>query len=124
MKKFILLAVLAVMAICITSCKLTYFDANNAYYGQHNQTQVVLSGNNFNVLGSFEGHYSTKVKLVNIKNKEGLVATAKKEFLKNAKAAGVELKGSRAIVNPCVEFVGNGKRTTVTFSAEIIEFTK
>ncbi len=121
MKKIILLAVLA---ICMTSCKVTYFDANNTYYGQHNQTQVVLSENNFNVLGSFEGHYSTKVKLVSIQNKEGVVAAAKKEFLKNAKAAGVELNGSRAIVNPCVEFVRNGKRITVTFSAEIIEFTK
>ena len=121
MKKIILLTFII---ICMTSCKLTYFDANNSHYGQLNQTQVVLKENNFNVLGSFQGYYTTKVKLVNIKDKEGLVSAAKQDFLNNARAAGVVLSGSRTIINPCVDIVKNKKRITVTFSAEIIEFTK
>ena len=85
---------------------------------------MVLKENNFNVLGSFQGHYTTKVKLVNIKDQEGLVAAAKQDFLNNARAAGVTLTGSRTIINPSVDIVKNRKRVTVTFSAEIIEFTK
>ena len=52
------------------------------------------------------------------------MAGAKQDFLNNARAAGVELTGSRAIVNACVDYITNGDRITVTFSAEIIEFTK
>ena len=121
MKKIILLAI---MVICMTSCKLTYFDANNARYGQLNQTQVVLKENNFKVLGSFQGQYTTKVRLMNIKDKEGLVSAAKQEFLRSAREAGVNLTGSRAIINPSVDIVKNKRRITVTFSAEIIEFTR
>ena len=66
MKKIILLAI---MVIGMTSCKVTYFDSNNAHYGQLNQTQVVLKENNFKVLGSFQGQYTTKVRLMNIKDK-------------------------------------------------------
>ena len=121
MKKIILLAI---MVICMTSCKLTYFDSNNAHYGQLNQTQVVLKENNFKVLGSFQGQYTTKVRLMNIKDKEGLVSAAKQEFLRSAREAGVNLTGSRAIINPSVDIVKNKRRITVTFSAEIIEFTR
>ncbi|MBP5709855.1 MAG: hypothetical protein J6W84_02635 [Bacteroidales bacterium] len=122
MKKLLFLS--AVLAICFTSCKTTQFGGNNAFYGQVNQTQVVLSESNFKVLGSFVGHSNTKVKLLSIKDKDGLVAGAKQDFLNNARAAGVELTGSRAIVNACVDYITNGDRITVTFSAEIIEFTK
>lgn len=121
MKKILFLAVLV---ICMTSCKVNYFESNNTHYGQLNQTQVVLSEGNFRVLGSFTGQYSTKLKSTNIKNKEGLVAAAKQDFLKNAREAGVVLTGSRAIINPSVDIIKNGKKVKVVFSAEIIEFTK
>ncbi len=121
MKKIILLAI---MVICMTACKPTYFGGNNAFYGQVNETKVVLSSNNFRVLGSFVGHCTTKTKLMTIKEKDGIVSAAKQDFLNNARAAGVELTGSRAIVNSCVDYVTNKDRVTVTFSAEIIEFTK
>jgi len=118
-----LFIILAVIIIC-SSCKTTQFGGNNAFYGQVNQTQVVLNSNNFKVLGSFVGHSSTKVKLFTIKDRDGLVSAAKQDFLNNARAAGVEMTGSRAIVNSCVDYMNNGDRITVTFSAEIIEFTK
>ena len=121
MKNFLLLVI---SVLCLTSCKPTYFGGNNAFYGQVNQTQVVLNSNNFKVLGSFVGHSSTRTELLSIKDKDGLVSAAKQDFLKNARAAGVELIGSRAIVNSCVDYMSNGDRITVTFSAEIIEFTK
>ena len=121
MKKIILIIC---VAISISSCKSIQFGGSNSFYGQVNQTQVVLSGKNFRVLGSFSGHATTKLKLVNIKDKDGLVAGAKKDFLNNARAAGVELTGSRAIVNASVDYMTNVDRITVTFSGEIIEFVE
>ena len=121
MKKIILIIC---VIIGMSSCKTIQFGGSDSFYGQVNQTQVVLNGNNFRVLGSFTGNATSKKKLFNIKNRDGLVSEAKKEFLNNARAAGVELTGSRAIVNTSVDYMTNMDRITVTFSGEIIEFVK
>ena len=49
---------------------------------------------------------------------------AKQNFLDKARAAGVEMTGPRAIVNTSVDYMTNGDKITVTFTGEIIEFTK
>lgn len=107
-----------------TSCLPVQYGGSNAFYGQVNQTEIVLNQNNFNVLGSFSGRAVGNVNAFSVKDKNGLVSQAKQNFLDNAKAAGVTLTGGRAIVNSCVDYVTNGKKVAVTFSAEIIEFTK
>lgn len=89
-----------------------------------NQTQVVLSNSSFKVLGSFTGVATYKKKVVSVKQKEGIIAAAKANLLENAKAAGIELVGSRALVNITVDVIQNPRRVTATVSAEIIEFTK
>ena len=124
MKKFLCIIVIALIITGFSSCRSTQFGGSNAFYGQVNQTQVVLDNANFRVLGSFVGSSTSKTSLLSVKDKEGLVTAAKRDFLNNAKAAGVTLTGSRAIVNSCVDYMNNGKRVTVTFSGEIIEFTK
>ncbi|MBK8245288.1 MAG: hypothetical protein IPK88_17820 [Saprospiraceae bacterium] len=113
----------ATIAISITlvSCKPTLYFGS---YGQINQTQVVLSNSNFKVLGSFKGMASEKKMQISIKGNEGLINIAKSNLLASAKSAGIELTGSRTLVNVCVDIIQNKKRVTVTISAEIIEFTK
>ncbi len=123
MKKIVFATFFAAFVL-LSSCKPTSFGGSNAFYGQVNQTQVVLNSANFKVLGSFVGTSSSKTSLLSVKDKEGLVTAAKQDFLNNAKAAGVTLTGSRAIVNTCVDYMNNDNRITVTFSGEIIEFTK
>lgn len=123
MKKIVIATFFAAFVL-LYSCKPTSFGGSNAFYGQVNQTQVVLNSANFKVLGSFVGTSSSKTSLLSVKDKEGLVTAAKQDFLNNAKAAGVTLTGSRAIVNTCVDYMNNDNRITVTFSGEIIEFTK
>ncbi|MBO4644971.1 MAG: hypothetical protein J5642_00460 [Bacteroidales bacterium] len=121
MKK-LLFIVIAIIAL--SSCKTVQFGGNNSFYGQINQTQVILNSNNFRVLGSFVGHASAKYSMLSIKDKDGVVTAAKQDFLNNARAAGVELTGSRAIINTCVDYITTEDKITVTFSGEIIEFTK
>lgn len=121
MKKILLFIV---VVLCASSCRITQFGGNQAFYGQSNETKVVLSTNNFRVLGTFTGHATSKVNRGSIKDKDALVTSAKLDFLKNAKAAGVELTGSRAIINTCVDYMENKNSISVTFSGEIIEFTK
>jgi hypothetical protein len=123
MKKIVIATFFAAFVL-LSSCKPTSFGGSNAFYGQVNQTQVVLNSANFKVLGSFVGTSSSKTSLLSVKDKEGLVTAAKQDFLNNAKAAGVTLTGSRAIVNTRVDYMNNDNRITVTFSGEIIEFTK
>lgn len=103
------------------SCKPTFYAGT---YGQANQTQVVLSGSNFKVLGSFKGVASEKKMQVSIKDSEGLISKAKTNLLANAKLAGVELTGSRTLVNASVDITQNQRMMTATMSAEIVEFTK
>ncbi len=117
MKKIILIAVTIVF---FASCKPTFYVGD---YGQVNQTQVVLSNSKFKVLGSFQGIATDKKKVLNIKDRQGLIARAKEDLLKNAKSAGVELKGSRALINVAVDIIDNIDRITVMISAEIVEFT-
>lgn len=118
MKKLVL--ALAILGT-VVSCKPTLYMGN---YGQVNQTQVVLSKANFKVLGSFSGVVSEKSSKLNIKNQTGMIAAAKAQLLANAKAAGVELNGSRTLVNVSVDVVQNTQRVTVTVSGEIIEFVE
>ncbi len=124
MKKSLLMVLFCAVVFVFTSCLPVQYGGSNAYYGQVNQTEIVLNQNNFNVLGSFSGRAIGNVNAFSVKDKNGLVSQAKQNFLENAKAAGVTLTGGRAIVNSCVDYVTNGKKVAVTFSAEIIEFTK
>ncbi|MEL0650606.1 MULTISPECIES: DUF6567 family protein [unclassified Algibacter] len=117
MKKIIL--ILAVTA-AFTSCKSPSLYSGG--YQQHNQTQTVLTSSNFNVLGSFSGTATEKIMTGNITNKEGIVSQAKTNLLKKAKSAGVELVGSRTLINVSVDITETKKRITATMSAEIIEF--
>lgn len=118
------LLLFCIVLLVVTSCMPTQYGSSKAYYGQVNQTEVVLSQNNFQVLGSFTGKAIVSTQTLTVKDKYGLVALAKQDFLDNAKAAGVAMTGSRAIVNTCVDYITNGKKIVVTFSGEIIEFTK
>ncbi|TYB69065.1 hypothetical protein ES677_14640 [Bizionia gelidisalsuginis] len=116
MKKIILsLAIVSLFASCRSSL-------NYGGYNQINQTQTVLSSSNFNVLGSFKGIATEKIVTGNITNKEGIISQAKTKLLENARAAGVELIGSRTLVNVAVDLIETKKRISVTISAEIIEF--
>lgn len=112
------------MALCLTACQTTRYGGNRDIYGQVNQTQVVLNQANFNVLGSFSGTATGRASTIYIKGREGLVTQAKQNFLDKARAAGVEMTGPRAIVNTSVDYMTNGDKITVTFTDEIIEFTK
>jgi hypothetical protein len=118
MKKFYFLII---VLFFISSCKSTFYKLD---YSQVNQTQVVLSGANYNVLGSFTGSATEKKMKMTIRNMEGLLATAKANLLAKARSAGVEMEGSRALVNVTSDIIENNKMVTVTISAEIIEFTK
>ena len=104
----------------ISSCKSTSYLGN---YGQLNQTQVILSNANFKILGSFKGIATEKKKKMSIRDLEGLISRAKTNLLLSAKSVGVELIGSRTLVNVCVDVIQNRKMITVTISGEIIEFT-
>lgn len=111
---------LLILAAAITfACKPTDYLGG---YNQVNQTQIELSSANFNVLGSFSGMETRKKNQINTKGDLGLVSAAKQNLLNNAKAAGVELTGSRTLVNVTVDVVDNAKRATCTITAEIIEF--
>lgn len=111
---FILFAI-----IVLTSCKATLYQVS---YGQLNQTQVILSDTNFNVLGSFTGIATEKKYVKNVKGKEGLISQAKANLLKSAKSKGIEMTGSRTLINVSVDLVETRKRATATLTAEIIEF--
>jgi len=120
MKKSIFgISLISLSLVC--SCKITSYQGN---YGQINQSQVVLSGANFKVLGSFKGVASAKKAKISIKNEEGIVALAKANLIENAKSQGVSLTGSRTLINVSVDLIQNPKMVTATISAEIIEFTK
>ncbi len=120
MKKVYLIIVFSSLFFVI-SCKPTMYVGN---YGQVNQTQVVLSNANFRVLGSFTGSAVVKKTTFSIHNNKGLIAKAKQDLLENARKAGVELTGSRALVNVTTDVVQNEKKLKAIVSAEIIEFYK
>mgnify|MGYP003624637107 FL=1 len=108
-----------IIAAAFSSCRTSLHSGG---YQQHNQTQTILSSSNFTVLGSFSGTATEKIKTGNITNKQGIVSQAKAKMLEEAKAAGVELIGSRTLVNVSVDIIETKKRITATLSAEIIEF--
>lgn len=119
MKNFYLtLSLLAI--ITMSSCKPALYLGS---YNQVNQTQVVLSNSNFKVLGSFTGSAITKISSMSIKDKNGMVALAKANLLENARSQGVELTGSRTLINVTTDVIQNIKHVKVVVSAEIIEFT-
>lgn len=116
----------SIILICLLgsifySCKTTSYAGE---IGQSIVTEVSLSEANFNVLGSFSGTATAKKTAINIKNKSGVVSQAKLNLIENAKAAGVELTGSRTLINVTTDIVENSNRLTCTMSAEIIEFTR
>lgn len=117
MKKII---IITLITAGFTSCKTPSLYSGG--YQQQNQTQVILSDSNFKVLGSFTGTATEKILTGNITNKEGIISQAKTKMLENAKAAGVLLTGSRALVNVSVDLIETKKRISATMSAEIIEF--
>lgn len=117
MKKIIFMfAIAALFASCRSS------SIHSGGYNQLNQTQTVLSTSNFDVLGSFKGTATYKIKTYNIDGKEGIISLAKKNLLENAKAAGVEMTGSRTLINVSVDVIETEKRISATISAEVIEF--
>jgi len=111
--------VLSICLITLASCKPTKFIGN---YGQINQTQVILSENNFVNHGTFTGIATEKANKANIKDQNGLLTLARQNFLENAKNAGVNMSGSKTLINTNVDVVKNLKRITVSFTADIIEF--
>jgi hypothetical protein len=110
-----------ILSSALISCKETYYLGN---MGQSNQTQVVLSHANFRVLGSFKGIATEKKRRISIKDKEGIISKAKSALLASAKASGIELTGSRTLINLSVDIIQNRRRVTATVTGEIIEFTK
>ena len=121
MRKLSSIVAFVAASTLIISCKPTLYTGS---LGNVNQTQVVLTKGNFKVLGSFSGTASSPKMLIGIKNKQGIVAEAKANLLENAKKSGVELTGSRTLINITTDLVENPNRVTVTVSAEVIEFTK
>lgn len=103
----------------LSSCKSTSYQG---FIGQNITTEVSLSKANFKVLGSFSGTATAKKTAINIKNKSGVISAAKMNLLENAKAQGVELTGSRTLINVTTDLIDNSNRVTCTMSAEIIEF--
>lgn len=102
------------------SCKPTAFFSS---YGEVNQTQIVLDSSNFRVLGTFTGRAVEKKSQISIKgSQEGLISAARMDLLAKAKAAGIELTGSRTMVNVNVDSKSNTKHIVATITADIIEF--
>lgn len=112
------------ITVCLlaVSCKPIAYVSSNI--GQVNQTHVDLSSANFKVLGSFTGTAWEKKNQISLKGDQGVLTNAKKNLFENAKAAGVELTGSRALINLTTDIKSNSKHITATVSGEIIEFTK
>lgn len=121
MKKIILLSILVLLIT--TGCA---FHSGLTRNLNENQTQVVLSKNNFKVIKTVYG-YSRTLKVFGIGglSKQALIAEARNDMLQNVQMEGT----SRALINEVVEV----KRTyyyifasefKVTVSATVIEFTE
>ena len=120
MKKFTIL--FGLLTILTTSCATHNGLTKNI---NQNNTEVVLSKNNFKIIKSVKGSAkATYIFGIGGHSKNGLVAEAKANMLENAKLEGT----SRAIINETVEikgsafpFVGVYK---VIVSGQIVEFTE
>ena len=66
---------------------------------------------------------SPKKNSISIKDKGGLISSAKENLLENAKNNGVELTGSRTLTNVSTDVIQNSNKIKIVVSAEIIEFT-
>ncbi|MBD0831315.1 DUF6567 family protein [Aestuariibaculum sediminum] len=119
MKKITLL--FALLTILTTSCATHNGLTRNM---NQNNTEVVLSQNNFKIIKTVKGFAkATYILGIGGHSKNGLVSEAKSNMLENANLEGT----SRAIINETVEikgsafpFVGTHK---VIVSGQIIEFT-
>ena len=120
MKHFASLLLVSILFCLVNACQTTKY---TGYLGNSATTQIELSEDNFNVLGSFTGIATTRKVVWGIKDRAGLISEAKRDLLENAKKAGAELKGPRALINFTVDLIENNNRITCTVSAEVIEFT-
>ncbi len=121
MKKLLTLA-LVLGAMMLTSCSAHLYNSSNASISK---TEVVLSQNNFKVIGTAEG-VATVTQIIGIGGcgKAEIRANAVGEMFKNA-----NLKGSQTIVNINVKQAISGlppffTRTTYSATGTIIEFTE
>lgn len=90
MKKFFAIIAVVAAVLCATSCGASYAVSNN-----QSETKVVLSGNNFEVLGQVSGQASaTYICGIGGLSEKALYTNAVDEMFKNA-----ELSGSQTIVN-------------------------
>ena len=119
MKKLFTLA-LVLSAMLLTGCSAHLYNSSNASVAK---TEVVLSQNNFKVIGQAEG-VATVTQIIGIGGcgKAEIRANAVGEMFKNA-----NLQGAQTIVNINVKQAISGippffTRTTFTATGTIIEF--
>ena len=120
MKKFLGICAFVAAAFSLTGCGTTVTISNNL-----TQTQVVLSDNNFKVVGQAYGE-STATYILGIGglSKEALSNNAINEMSKNA-----NLTGSQTLVNTTVHYsvamwTPLYVKMTCSATANIVEFTK
>ena len=121
MKKILLASVVAACVLGLSSCGISQNLTSNQ---NQNQTSVVLSQNNYRIIGTASGEVTGRYVfgLGNIR-KQALRANAIDEMTKNAK-----LNGSQAIVNTTVKqsvkmITPIYVEVTVTATGNIVEFT-
>ena len=123
MKKIGIYSVLLLLTTFLTSCGI-----GHALVTNHNQnaTEVHLSGNNFKVVDQVSGSSETSYVLaIGGMNKRQLYENAYSIMMKKANL----LNSSKAIINVMTEEHVSGfapffVRTTITVSAQVVEFTK
>ena len=119
MKKLVLLASLCFAVVMFSSCLGT----NKMTYNALSQTEVVLTQNNFNVVGSAEGSYSVSYIF-------GLGGTSRSAVRENAVQQmykNANLRGSQTIINVSYStssrtIFGIYTQKVVTAYGTIIEF--
>lgn len=115
-KLFLFIVVIFLFSSCTVRYQLNYQPSN--------LTKVVLSGANYKYLGSFSGTVSEKKTKVSIRDMEGMLSRAKTNLYNKARAAGIKMEGSVALVNISTDMVENYRLVTITVSGDIVEFTK
>ena len=119
MKKLVLLASLCLAVVMFTSC----IGTNSMTYNTLNQTEVILSQNNFNVVGTAEGSYTVHYVFgLGGSSKSAIRENAVQQMYKNA-----NLRGSQTIINVSSStsrrsILGIYVEKTVTAYGTIIEF--
>lgn len=123
MKKISIYFVLSITLIFLNSCGIsTAFITNQ----NQNTTEVILSGNNFNVIDQVSG--SSEVSYV-----LAIGGVSKRQLYENAYSTMIKkanlLNGSKAIINVMTEehisgFAPFFVKRTITVSAQVVEFTK